>query len=144
MSWRKQMLVRVVLLQRWERTNITKLIATLMYVSKCWRCVNLTGKAWTQRILRIHWHETFSNADPYTRTNSELLSQCIENKRLWWLGHVHRMKEKQISKRAFQWTSQGRCRAGRSGATWRSTITKELSEIGMTWGEAKNKDKRST
>ncbi|RNA21904.1 hypothetical protein BpHYR1_020915 [Brachionus plicatilis] len=61
----------------------------------------------------MHWHETFSNADPYTRTNSELLN-CDD------LGI------------AFQWTSQGRCRAGRSGATWRSTISKELSEIGMT------------
>ncbi|RNA15907.1 zinc transporter 8 [Brachionus plicatilis] len=41
------------------------------------------------------------------------------------------MKETRISKRALQWTPQGRRKVGRPEVTWRSTITKELIEMGM-------------
>ncbi|RNA17398.1 endonuclease-reverse transcriptase [Brachionus plicatilis] len=79
---------------------------------------------------------TLSNADLYRMTNSEQ-----KNKRLRWLGHVLRMKDTRIPKRALQWTPQGRRKVGRPAVTWRSKITKELIEIGMTWGEARVKAK---
>ncbi|RNA33321.1 endonuclease-reverse transcriptase, partial [Brachionus plicatilis] len=60
---------------------------------------------------------------------------------LRWLGHVLRMKDTRIPKRALQWTPQGRRKGGRPAVTWRSTITRELIEMGMTWGEARVKAK---
>ncbi|RMZ93509.1 hypothetical protein BpHYR1_034437 [Brachionus plicatilis] len=38
---------------------------------------------------------------------------------------------------AIQWTAQGLPKVGRPAIMWKSTITKELIEMGMTWGEAK-------
>ncbi|RNA24157.1 endonuclease-reverse transcriptase [Brachionus plicatilis] len=60
---------------------------------------------------------------------------------LRWLGHELRMKDTRKPKRALQWTPQGRRKVGRSAVTWRSTIKKELIEMGMTWGEARVKAK---
>ena len=119
-----------------------------MYGSECWgmcesdkRSLNTFHTGSLRRILGIHWPEILSNAELYKRTNSEPLSQCIKNKRLRWLGHILRMKEKRIPKKALQWTPQGRRKVGRPAVTWRSTIMKELAEMGMTWGEARVKAK---
>ncbi|RNA32295.1 endonuclease-reverse transcriptase [Brachionus plicatilis] len=51
------------------------------------------------------------------------------------------MKEARIPKRALQWTPQGRRMVERPAVTWRSTIRKELIEMGMTCGEARAKAK---
>ncbi|RNA12114.1 endonuclease-reverse transcriptase [Brachionus plicatilis] len=88
-----------------------------------------------RRIPGIHWAETLPNAVLHKRTNSESLSQCVKNKRL---GNVLRMKETRIPKRALQWTLQRRRKVGRPIVT---TITKELIEMGMKWGEARVKAK---
>ncbi|RMZ95619.1 endonuclease-reverse transcriptase [Brachionus plicatilis] len=118
--------------------------ATLMYGSECWRMNECERKSLdtfhTGSLRRIHWPETLSNADLYRMTNSEPLSQCFKNKRLRWLGHVLRMKDTRILKRALQWTPQGRRKVGRPVVTWKS-ITKELIEMGMTWREARVKAK---
>jgi len=41
-----------------------------------------------------------------------------------------------IPKVALRWTPTGKRKRGRLKATWRKTVETELSEMGLSWGEA--------
>ena len=72
----------------------------------------------------------------YRRTNSSPISTQIQKHRLRWLGHVLRIPQDSIPKVALRWTPTGKRNRGRPKTTWRRTITTELSDIGLTMGEA--------
>ncbi len=57
---------------------------------------------------------------------------------LRWLGHVLRMDQHSIPKVALRWTPPGKRRQGRPKITWRKTVTSELAEMHLTWGEAEH------
>ena len=60
----------------------------------------------------------------------------MQKHRLRWLGHVLRMPQDSIPKVALRWTPTGKRNRGRPKNTWRRTITIELSDMGLTMGEA--------
>ena len=53
-----------------------------------------------------------------------------------WLGLVLRMSPDHILKVALRWTHTGKISKARPKTTWRRSIIAELSNIGLTMGEA--------
>ena len=53
-----------------------------------------------------------------------------------WLGHVLRMSPDHIPRVALTWTPTGKRSKGRPKTTWRISIIAELSNMGLTMGEA--------
>ena len=58
---------------------------------------------------------------------------------------VLRMSPERMLKVALRWTPAGKRKRGRPKTTWRKTVETELSEMGLSWGEAQAiaKDKTS-
>ena len=53
-----------------------------------------------------------------------------------YTNHVLRMPQDSIPKVALRWMPTGKRNRGRPKTTWRKTITTELSDMGLTMGEA--------
>ena len=79
-------------------------------------------------ICNIYWHKKITNEELYKNTEGM-------NHRLRWLGHVSRMPSDRIPNIALRWTPTGKRKRGWSKTTWRRTMTKELGELGLTWGK---------
>jgi len=60
----------------------------------------------------------------------------IKRRRLRWLGHTLRINVNTTPKIALRWTPPGKIKQGRPKNTWKRTITSELKEMGLPWGEA--------
>ena len=48
------------------------------------------------------------------------------------------MDQDRIPKLALRWTPTGKRSQGRPKTTWRRTVTAELKEMNLTWGEAQH------
>ena len=64
--------------------------------------------------------------------------KCItlRQRRLRWLGQVHRMDADRIPREAIEWRPNGKRGKGRLRMTWTSRATpwrKDLSPIGLSW-----------
>ena len=115
----------------------------LLYGSECWRVVQSDmskiesfHNTCLRKICRIYWPEKISNAELYKKTNSRSIVIEIKQRRLRWLGHVLRMDQNRTPKVALRWTPPGTRKKGRPKTTWRRTVTQELEEMELTWGEA--------
>jgi len=123
----------------------------LLYGSECW-CVTKKdmGKVEAfhngclRRLLNIFWPNKIRNEDLYQRTGSSNIALEIKKRRFKWLGHVLRMPNENIPKIALRWTPTGKRKPGRPKTTWRRTLTTELGDLNLTWGEtekaAKDRD----
>lgn len=119
--------------------------SVLLYGSECWRVVKSDMsrvEAFHNRCLRkichIFWPSKISNHDLYARTGSQSIIDEIKRRRFRWLGHVLRMEEERIPKIALRWTPPGKRKRGRPKTTWRRTVMAELTEKGITWGQAQH------
>ena len=117
-------------------------ISVLLYGCQSWRVskddmnkLDVFQTKFLRRTCNIFWPNKISNEDLYRRTNSPISTQ-IQKHRLRWLGHVLRMPQDSIPKVALRWTPTGKRNRGRPKTIWRRTITTELSDIGLTMGEA--------
>ena len=115
----------------------------LLYGSECWRVTRNDMKTLSsfhhsclRRICRVFWPNKISNRDLYRTTGSSDVISEIRSRRLRWLGHVFRMPPGRIPKVALRWTPPGKRKRGRPKITWRRTVEAELSEMGLSWGEA--------
>ena len=119
--------------------------SVLLYGSECWRVnqrdmerVEAFHNTSLRRISNIFWPNTIRNEALYETTGSHSIVQEIKKRRFRWLGHVLRMPPSQIPKVALRWTPPGKRSRGRPKTTWRRTVVSELSEMGLTWGEAQH------
>ena len=64
-------------------------------------------------------------------------------RRLRWLGHVLRMEQDHITNVALRWTPPGKRKPGRPKTTWRRTVTQELEQMNLSWGEAQHAARES-
>jgi len=65
------------------------------------------------------------------------MDDILSERRLRWFGHVIGMDQQRISQQALHWEVPGFMRGpGRPRTTWRSTVNKDLSRMGLTWEEA--------
>ena len=117
--------------------------SVLLYGSECWRIVkrdinkvNVFHNSCLQRICNIFWPNKISNNDLYQKTGCTSMDLEIKKRWLRWLGHVLRMLPERIPKVALRWTPAGKRKRGRPKSTWRKIVETELSEMGLSWGEA--------
>ena len=117
--------------------------SVLMYGSECWRVtmhdmqkINVFHNGCLRKICRIFWPEKISNIELHRLARCSSAVSEIKRRRLRWLGHVLRMDQKRIPKVALRWTPAGKRSQGRPKTTWRRTVTAELKEMNLTWGEA--------
>ena len=121
----------------------SNVISVLLYGCQSWRVskddmnkLDVFQTKCLRRTCNIFWPNKISNEDLYRRTNSSPISTQIQKHRLRWLGHVLRMPQDSIPKVALRWTPTGKRNRGRPKTTCRRTITTELSDMGLTMGEA--------
>ena len=117
--------------------------SVLLYGSECWRIVKSDlnrvqafHNGCLRRICRIFWPRKITNADLYTKTNTNCIGIEIKRRRLKWLGHVLRMEQSSVTRTALRWTPPGKRKRGRPRTTWRRTVEAELAEANLSWGQA--------
>jgi len=96
---------------------------------------------WQRSILGISWNDRVTNEEVRVRTGQHIMDDILSERRLRWLGHVIRMDDmnhQRILRQALHWEVPGsKMGPGRPRANWRSTVSKGLSRMGITWEEAK-------
>ena len=119
-------------------------ISVLLYGCQSWRVnkndmqkLDVFQAKCLQRICYIFWPNKISNEDLNRRTNSLPISCQIQKHRMRWLAHVLRMSPDHIPKVALRWTPTGKRSKDRPKTTWRRYNRAELSNMGLTMGEAK-------
>ena len=118
-------------------------LSVLLYGSQSWRVnkhdmhkLDVFQTKCLRRICNIFRPNKISNYDLYRRTNSLPISCQIQKYRMRWLGHILRMSPDHIPRVALRWTPTGKGSTGRPKTTWRRYIIAELSDMGLTMGEA--------
>ncbi len=89
-----------------------------------------------RQICQIFWPNKISNNELYKKTGSWSIIKEITHRRLRWLGHVLTME--QDTKIALRWTPPGKRKPWRSKTTWHRTVTQELEQMNLSWGEAQH------
>jgi len=117
--------------------------SVLLYGAECWRetkkdmsKIEKFHNRCLRKLCNIQWPNKISNVRLYERTGCHSIVKEIKQRRLRWLGHVLRMPAERVPKKALRWTPPGKRKPGRPRTTWRRTVTKDLEEMGLTWGTA--------
>ena len=107
--WRSSQISRK-LKVRLYKSNV---LSVLLYGSECWRVIgselrklDAFNNSCLCRILKIFWPNQISNIDLHETTETVPVSIEIKKRRLKWLGHVLRMDQERIPKKALRWTPQ--------------------------------------
>ena len=99
----------------WENTKLTVhtkvavyracIVSTLLYGSESWttyarqeKRLNTFHMRCLRRILSITWSDKVSNNEVLSRASIPSLFTMLRQRRLRWLGHVHRMEDGRIPK----------------------------------------------
>ena len=117
--------------ETWRETNAL-IKQVQVFINKCLR-----------QILGIRCPEKNSNRDLWQRTGQEPVHVSMKRRRWKWIGNTLR-KEHSIARSALDWNPQGKRKRGRPKNTWRRGLQNDLDNIGMTWGEAKQRAKNRT
>lgn len=119
--------------------------SVLLYGSESWpviktdmRRMEVFHNGCLRRICQTFWPNKISNNELYKKTGSWSITKEITRRRLRWLGHVLRMEQDSITKVALRWTPPGKRKPGRPKTTWRRTVTQELEQMNLSWGEAQH------
>ena len=70
------------------------------------------------------------------------MTKTLVRSRLQWAGHVERMADDRLPKRATELREQGRRRRGRPRLRWENCVLKEGCEEGRRGGRLEEEDKR--
>ena len=131
--------VKAVQLQNNDPTSV------LFYSSVCWRVtthdmkrIDAFHNKSLRKICRIFLPEKISSKELHRKTKCTPAVSEIKRRRLRRLGHALRMDQDCIPKVALRWTPTGKRSQGRPKTTWGRTVTAELKEISLTWGEAQH------
>ena len=118
--------------------------SVLLYGSETWRLTKaLLSKVQSflnkrlRQILGIFWPNVIPNEELWARTGQEDVENTIKRRKWKWIGHTLRKAPNNTTRMAMEWNPQGRRSRGRPKQSWRCTVSKELENIGKTWGEAK-------
>ena len=118
--------------------------SVLLYGSETWRLTkallsnvqSFLNKRLRQ-IIGIFWPNVITNEELWARTGQEDVETTIKRRKWRWIGHTLRKAPNNTTRMAMEWNPQGRRSRGRPKQSWRRTVSKELENIGRTWGEAK-------
>ena len=90
-----------------------------------------------RQIIGIFWPNVITKEELWARTGQEDVETTIKRRKWKWIGHTLRKAPNNTTRMAMEWNPQGRRSRGRPKQSWRHTVSKELENIGRTWGEAK-------
>ena len=76
------------------------------------------------------------NEELWARTGQEDVETTIKRRKWKWIDTL-RKAPNNTTRMAMEWNPQGRRSRGRPKQSWGRTVSKELENIGRTWGEAK-------
>uniref|UniRef100_A0A914URD9 Reverse transcriptase domain-containing protein n=1 Tax=Plectus sambesii TaxID=2011161 RepID=A0A914URD9_9BILA len=124
--------------------SITLPMAT--YAAETWKAsasitrkVNVFHQRCLRRILRIRYFDHITNEEVLQRSKLPSLSTIIARYRLRLAGHVFRMDDSRIPRKAFRWVPLGYRRGrGRPRLTWRRTFINDLKALDVSWDEAED------
>lgn len=123
--------------------------SALLYGSEIWRLTENIKKIIEteemdaiRRAARISRMERIRNEEMKEIMGIESsIIQDVERKQLIWYGHVERMEEKRLSKKAMKWIPPGRKKRGRPKRNWMKGIRKAMSVRDLRNGEWDNRGK---
>ena len=135
---------RVISLNTKLRIFNSNIKSVLLYGSETWRLTKaLLSKVQSflnkklRQIIGIFWPNVITNEELWGRTGQEDVETTIKRRKWKWIGHTLRKAPNNTTRMAMEWNPQGRRSRGRPKQSWRRTVSKELENIGRTWGEAK-------
>jgi len=113
--------------------------SVLLYGCETWLVTNEIQRKiqtfvnrWLRFILRIWRPNIISNKDLWKATGQEDIDLEIRKRKFRWIGHTLRKEDREISKAALFWNSQGNRKRGRPRNSWRRSVIKEA---GRSWNE---------
>ena len=118
-----QACIRPVLLYGGETWPITKRLEQLL-------------RSCDSRMLRymanIRWEDRISNEEVLHKCRLQEISSVLRKQRLRWFGHVKRMEENSILRRAMNLQLNGRKPVGRPKKTWQACIKEDLTVLNIS------------
>ena len=133
----------------WENpklTNKTKVavynacvVSTLLYGSETWttyarqeRRLNSFHMRCLRRILGISWEDKIPNTEVLSRANLPSMFTLLRQRRLRWLGHVHRMEDGRIPKDLlYGELAAGKRNTGRPQLRFRDVCKRNMKALQM-------------
>jgi hypothetical protein len=86
-----------------------------------------------RRTIAITKLDKVTNADLYTKTNTEPWSKTIKRRRLNWVGHLHRLPEETPARKALtEFQRKTKRPVGRPKPTWVALMQKEVDDQTLT------------
>ena len=131
-----------------ERTKILVykacVLSTLLYGSEAWTLMahhenrlHVFHMRCLRKILGLTWEDKVTNEKVLTRAGITSMSTLLKQKRLRWLGHVHRMEDTRIPKcLMYGELATGARPQGRPFLRFRDTCKRDVKAIGLdpdTW-----------
>jgi hypothetical protein len=124
----------------------SNVMSVVLYGAECWRltqCDKDKLEVFQNKCLRhihnIFWPNTISNKNLHEISEVTTIEQLLETRRLKLLGHVFRMNNDRVTKKAIEWIPRnGRRQRGRPKLTWKSMIKKDLEKKNLTWNTARD------
>ena len=142
--------------QLWQSNKVT-LNTKLRIFNACIRSIFLyNSELWTitrkyenkidafhrkllRKVLNVKWPMKITNEGVYEKTNQQPWSKTISIQRLKWFGHALRLPETAPARTALIEAERRVPRPrGKPASTWISCVKRQLSELNVSWEEAKN------
>ena len=119
-------------------------LSTLLYASETWTLMayqenrlHAFHMRCLRKILGLTWEDKVTNEDVLTRADIPSMATILKQKRMRWLGHVHRMEGTRIPKQLMYAELETGARPhGRPFLRFRDKCKRDVKEIGMntdTW-----------
>ena len=119
-------------------------ISTLLYGSETWttyarqeRRLNTFHMRSLRRILGISWQDKVPNTEVLSRAGLPSMFTLLRQRRLRWLGHVHRMPDGRIPKDLlYGELATGSRHTGRPQLRYRDVVKRDMKAVGIdteTW-----------
>ena len=128
------------------KTQVYKacVLSTLLYGSEAWTLMahqenrlHVFHMRCLRKILGLTWEDKVTNEEVLTRAGITSMATIVKQKRLRWLGHVHRMEDTRIPKRLmYGELATGARPQGRPFLRFRDTLKRDVKAIGLdtdTW-----------
>ena len=109
-------------------------LSTLLYSSECWptymkqeRRLNTFHMRCLKRILGIKWQDHITYQEILKRAKSQSMHSLLTQRRLRWLGHVHRMADGRLPKDVlYGELSEGKRKVGRPQLRFTDTVKRDM------------------
>ena len=115
------------------------IVSTLLYGSETWttyarqeRRLNSFHMRCLRRILGISWEDKVPNTEVLSRANLPTMFTLLRQRRLRWLGHVHRMDDGRIPKDLlYGELAAGKRKTGRPQLRFKDVCKRDMKALQM-------------